>query len=412
MITSGIFILPGSQPAGSDQVVVINNCLPGMPCSAGVVSGEVISGTAPISQPVGVIMPVASSFYGLEMDVESEVSSTQRSTQKVEQLLQDQNGGLLGRVVVSEGPAYGSEIVASVARAWALASLIALVLAGGVGWLVSRRITAPVLRLTEVTTQMAQGDLSARVRTDTQDEFGRLGRSFDQMAEQIEGLVSTLRRFVADAAHELNTPITVLQTDLELARTAPDEHERARLMERLAGQVERLHVLVRSLLDLSRLEGKAGLKQHERVDLTSLAQSVSEVYASRAEQAGLFFELKLPDEPITVTGDPAQLRSALENLLDNALKFTPSDGTVRLVLARQAQQVFLIVEDTGIGIPEDDLPLLFRRFHRGRNAAAYPGNGLGLAIVEQIARLHGGSVKAENLAPGVRFTLLLDLKEV
>jgi signal transduction histidine kinase len=228
------------------------------------------------------------------------------------------------------------------------------------------------------------------------------------MAEQIEGLVSTLRRFVADAAHELNTPITVLQTDLELARTAPDEDERARLMERLAGQVERLHVLVRSLLDLSRLEGKAGLKQHERVDLTGLAQSVSEFYASRAEQAGLFFELQLPDEPITVTGDPAQLRSALENLLDNALKFTPPNGTVRLVLARQDQQVFLIVEDTGIGIPEDDLPLLFRRFHRGRNAAAYPGNGLGLAIVEQIARLHGGSVKAENLAPGVRFTLRLD----
>ena len=406
-LSSGIFLMSSNPATTANQVIVVNNCLPGEPCSTGAIGGEIISGTSTITQPVGVILPLVSSFYGLEMNLDPEASSTHRSTQKVEQNLQDENGTLLGRIIVSEGPAYGSEIVSSVARAWALASLIALVVASVVGLLASRRITTPVLRLTNVTAQMAQGDLSARSGTYPNDEFGILGRSFDQMAEQIENLVGTLRRFVADAAHELNTPITVLQTDLELARTTTDAVERTHLLNQLAEQIERLHILISSLLDLSRLEGKADLRTHETVDLTSLVSMMSELYASRAEQAGLNFYLEMPDETITVTGDLAQLQSALENLLDNALKFTPTDGTVRLCLQKHEKQVVLVVEDTGIGIPEEDLPLLFKRFHRGRNAAAYPGNGLGLAIVDQIARIHGGYVRAEALHPGMRFTLQL-----
>jgi len=265
-----------------------------------------------------------------------------------------------------------------------------------------------LLHLTKVTAQMAQGDLTVRSGAASADEFGELGRSFDQMAEQIESLVDTLRRFVADAAHELNTPITALQTDLELARTTTDPNERARLMERLAGQIGRLHVLVRSLLDLSRLEGKSSLPLHEPVNLTSLIQMISEPFASRSEQAELEFVLELTEQTVNVSGDAAQLRTVLENLLDNAIKFTPPGGTVRLHLEQQDARAVLTVEDSGIGIPDDDLPLLFQRFHRGRNAAAYPGNGLGLAIVDQIARLHGGSVGAENTSPGVRFTLTLD----
>jgi signal transduction histidine kinase len=410
-VSSGIFLLPGLDQAAANQMIVINDCSPGLPCTtqsfnnAG--SGEVISGTASSVQPVGVVMPLAGSIYGFEMAIEPETSAARRSSQQVEQVLQDADGKELRRVVVSEGPAYGAEILASVARAWGLASLIALVMAGGVGWLVSRRITRPVLHLTGVTAQMAQGDLSARSGADSQDEFGMLGRSFDQMAGQIENLVGALRRFIADAAHELNTPITALQTDMELARTTTDPDERQRLLERLSGQVNRLHMLVRSLLDLSRLEAKAGQRSFEAVDLNDLVETVSEVYASRAEQAAIAFVLDLPAETVTISGDPNQLRAALENLLDNALKFTPEDGRVCLRLVEQKQDVLLIVEDSGIGIPEEDLPLLFRRFHRGRNAAAYPGNGLGLAIVEQIARLHNGSVSAENLPSGVRFTLRL-----
>jgi signal transduction histidine kinase len=110
-----------------------------------------------------------------------------------------------------------------------------------------------------------------------------------------------------------------------------------------------------------------------------------------------------------VLGEEAELRAALTNLLDNALKFTPEGGRISLGFRQEDGVAVLWVEDTGIGIPEADLPLLFQRFHRGRNAAAYPGSGLGLAIVKAIAERHGGQVQAERAEPGARFILRLPL---
>ncbi|MBE9509170.1 MAG: HAMP domain-containing histidine kinase, partial [Chloroflexi bacterium] len=161
------------------------------------------------------------------------------------------------------------------------------------------------------------------------------------------------------------------------------------------------------LLDLSRIEAGAPAEAHAPVELTPLVQETSELYASQAEQSGLTFDLTLPETPVTVQGDEAQLRRALGNLLDNAIKFTPEDGAISVALRQEGEGVELSVEDTGIGVPKDDLPHLFSRFHRGRNAAAYPGSGLGLAIVKAIVEAHGGTVAAGNTARGSRFTLRL-----
>ncbi len=179
-------------------------------------------------------------------------------------------------------------------------------------------------------------------------------------------------------------------------------------MRRAQVQVRRLELLTEGLLDLSRIE--AGERAaRDPVALVPLVQEVSELYASQAEQAGLAFELALPDGPVTVWGDEAQLRRALGNLLDNGIKFTPEGGAVRVALCREEAGgwALLSVEDSGIGIPTDDVPFLFSRFHRGRNAAAYPGSGLGLAIVKAIVEGLGGQVAVENAAPGTRFTLRL-----
>lgn len=115
--------------------------------------------------------------------------------------------------------------------------------------------------------------------------------------------------------------------------------------------------------------------------------------------------LNLPPEPIEIKGQADQLRRAIGNLIDNAIKFTPEGGTVTIDLQRGDGSIELCVSDTGIGIPADDLPQLFSRFHRGRNAAGYPGNGLGLAIVKAIVEAHGGAVGAENTAQGTRFCI-------
>jgi signal transduction histidine kinase len=346
-------------------------------------------------------MPVVGTPYGFGLNVES-VSDERRSDQVVRWPLYDSAGKQLGSVELSHGPAYGLEVVSNVARGWAIAGAIAVLLAAGAGWLVSRSISAPLLALTHVTTQMAGGDLTARAAIVRQDEFGLLARSFNRMADQVEDTVSTLRRFVSDAAHEIHTPLTALHTNLELA---PDDE----FVEQARVQVERLERLSGELLDLSRIEASAEAQPRAPVALAALVREASELHASRAEQAGLTFHLALPEISPTVRGDAAQLRRALDNLLDNAVKFTPAGGKVSVGLREEGERVTLWVEDTGIGIPAEDLSLLFSRFHRGRNATQYPGSGLGLAIVKAVAEAHGGQVRAENTEGGARFTLRLPL---
>jgi signal transduction histidine kinase len=266
-----------------------------------------------------------------------------------------------------------------------------------------------VLALTAATAHMAAGDLGTRAVVAGEDEFGCLGLSFNVMAGRVETTIRALRRFVSDAAHELHTPLTALRTNLELAAGEGIDSARLAFIERAQEQVERLETLAGDLLDLSRIEAGVNNDQPISLDLMALVRRTSELYASRAEQAGLSFDLDVPEGTITIQGNQERVSRALGNLLDNAIKFTPGGGAVSLSLRQQGQWAELWVQDTGIGIPTDDLPQLFSRFHRGHNATAYPGSGLGLAIVAAIVEGHGGQVAAENTASGARFCLRLPL---
>jgi signal transduction histidine kinase len=353
-------------------------------------------------------MPVAGALYGFGLNSDV-VLDERRSNQVVRQPFADEAGTLLGYVELSDGPAYGRDILDSVARGWALSSAVAVLLAAGAGWLVSRRISAPVLALTAATARMAAGDLGARAGVAGEDEFGRLSCSFNIMADRVETTICALRRFVSDAAHELHTPLTALRTNLELAAGEEGDSAQRAFVERAQEQIERLEALTGELLDLSRIEAGLDKNQHALLDLTALTHRTSELYASRAEQAGLAFDLDVPEGAITIRGGEERMARVLGNLLDNAIKFTPGRGMVSVRLRQQGEWAELQVQDTGIGIPVDDLPQLFSRFHRGHNATAYPGSGLGLAIVAAIVEEHGGQVTAENTAPGARFCLRLPL---
>jgi signal transduction histidine kinase len=353
-------------------------------------------------------MPVAGALYGFGLNPDLALDE-RRSNQVVRQPFTDDAGALLGYVELSDGPAYGRDILDSVARGWALSSAVAVLLAAGAGWLVSRRISAPVLALTAATARMAAGDLGARAGVAGEDEFGRLGCSFNAMADRVETTICALRRFISDAAHELHTPLTALRTNLELAAGEGGDSAQLAFVQRAQEQIERLEALTGELLDLSRIEAGLDKNQRAAVDLAALTQRTSELYASRAEQAGLSFELDVPEGAMTIQGNAERMSRALGNLLDNAIKFTPGGGMVSVRLRQQGEWVELQVQDTGIGIPVDDLPQLFSRFHRGHNATAYPGSGLGLAIVAAIVGDHGGQVTAENTASGARFCLRLPL---
>ena len=189
------------------------------------------SGTTPVTDTLkqnllpaggmGIVMSLASSPYGFKIDGTSD-TPLRHSNQVVSLPIADGAGQTLGTVVLSDGPAAGQELVDNVLRGWAVAGAVAVLLAGAAGWLVSRQMTRPLLALTGATQRMAQGDLSARAAVRAGDEFGQLAGSFNDMATRVEETVQTLRHFVADAAHELHTPLTALRTNLELA--TDDQH--------------------------------------------------------------------------------------------------------------------------------------------------------------------------------------------
>ena len=335
-----------------------------------------------------------------------EVSYSVHSAESVEVPIHNDKADMLGLVEVSNGPAYGTEIIEGMTWVLVGAGAVAVLLAAAVGWVISRTMTAPLLLLTTATAQMANGELSTRVDLKRDDEFGLLARSFDEMAQRVEATVTALRRFVADAAHQIHTPLTAVHADLELAASEPDDARRQMFIERALSQLKRLEALTNDLLDLSRLEARVVDERRSLVDLVVLVSEISEAFASRAEQAGIAFNLETSQPSIVAKINEFQFRHAISNLLDNAIKFTPENGTITVSVQRDGDQVELCVNDTGIGISADDLPQLFSRFHRGRNAAAYPGSGLGLAIIKAIIDGHHGQIRVESSAGnGTHFAL-------
>jgi signal transduction histidine kinase len=349
--------------------------------------------------------PLGGGLFGSD----SAKSGAQRSDQQVERPVQTKDQ-TQGSVQLSEGPAYARAALLNTVKAWGLAALLGVLIAALVGWLVAWRLSRPLLVLTEASDQMARGDLSVRTNVTRGDEVGRLASSFDSMAARVEGTVVTLRRFVADAAHEIGTPLTALQADLEIAQTHPESSVRKRFLAQAAGQVERLERLASSLLRLSRLEAGYPSEKPMPLELNALIHRAVDAVASRAEQADIELSLDLAGQEVWITGYEDKLENALGNLLDNALKFTPREGTISVGLRAQSRQARLWVSDTGIGIPKDELPGLFERFRRGRAVSTVPGSGLGLAIVKATAELHGGSIAASSDgARGALFELTLPL---
>jgi HAMP domain-containing protein len=234
-----------------------------------------------------------------------------RSEAIVQQPILGLDGRQLGQLLLSQGPAFGRSILAGVARALAVAGLVAVLLATTVGWLISRRLTRPVLELVEVTEQMSAGDLGVRADIARGDELGQLALSFNRMAERIEATVATLRNFVADAAHEMNTPLTALRTNLELAARPGSADP---LLTSALDQAARLEKLNDDLVQLSRIEGGIGLESVGPVDLGRHLTRLSERYAAQAEQAGLAFEMTMaertpePGRSITWSTTPSSSR--------------------------------------------------------------------------------------------------------
>jgi two-component system sensor histidine kinase MprB len=284
---------------------------------------------------------------------------------------------------------------------WVLVVLCAVgtALAAAVSRLVARRVLKPVADLTAAAEHIeATGDLDRRIASTDEDELGRLSRRFDAMLERVgasqaalAASLDTQRRLVADASHELRTPVTSLRTNAEVLRDAGDlsAGEREALLGDVVAQAEELGELVTDIIELARDGDTGAAVEDVRLD---------RLVAEAVERARLF----TPDvafaadvEPCVVEAAPDRLGRAVNNLLDNAAKHSPPGASVE-VRVRAGE---LSVRDHGAGVPAADAPHVFDRFYRGANARGRPGSGLGLAIVRQVAEAHGGTAAVEE-APG------------
>jgi signal transduction histidine kinase len=290
--------------------------------------------------------------------------------------------------------------------AGAIAAVIALVLAR---WL-ARGMTQPLRDMAEASRRMQTGDYSTRIHTTTRDEVGQLAEAFNRMSRELENLEASRRDLVANVSHELKTPIAAIRAHLENLLDGVEQPNDHTLQVMLA-QSERLGRLVEQLLDLSKLESGEVPLRREPVALAPLVDRVrSEIEVACADRAVRVVTSLSADLP-TIEADAERVHQVIFNLVDNAVRFTPEGGEVRIEARRHNGSVEVSVADTGVGIPAEALPRLFERFYRVDAARARDdggGTGIGLAIARSVVEAHGGVIRAES-APGHGAVFTFDL---
>lgn len=289
-----------------------------------------------------------------------------------------------------------------------LAALLALPLALGVAFLVTRQMNARVAAIAGVAGKVAAGDLSHRIATfGSRDPFDRLGAALNAMLARIEMLMTELQTLADSLAHDLRSPLGRIRGRAErlLART-PDEEGQGLLVD-LIGETEVLLKLLTATLEVSRAEAGVGRDRFEPVDLVALVTGLAEVYGPVAEDDGVALGLEAPPTPVVLPGSQQLLAQALANLIENALKYGRGGGSITLSLASDDDVVRLSVADQGPGIPPDRHAEALRKFGRLDPARSEPGTGLGLALVAAVGRLHGGDLELADNRPGLRATLVL-----
>lgn len=315
------------------------------------------------------------------------------------------NGRTVGWLVLApfEEGAEGAEqrFARSQARSVAGVAVLALLMAGGLAWWLSLRLTRPVTQLARATHQLAAGHHDVRVALDRHDEIGVLADDFNRLAETLERNQSLRQAFLADVSHELRTPLAVLRGEVEALQDGVRPLTRDAVAS-LQAEVMQLEKLVNDLNELALSDVGALSYRLQPLDLAALAQQVAAPHAHALQRLGLTLSLDLPTQPVPVLGDAARLRQLLDNLLTNSGRYTDAPGQVVLRVASSGGQAQLTVNDSAPGVPAAELARLFDRLYRvdaSRNRDS-GGVGLGLAIARNIVQAHQGHIGASPSALG------------
>jgi signal transduction histidine kinase len=292
---------------------------------------------------------------------------------------------------------------------WVLICGLALafpILAGAIAIRSFRGMVNPLARVMAAADEVAEGDFSVRVPEKGSGEFGRLARSFNRMVAELERADQQRRNLTADVAHELRTPIHIIQGNLEGIADGvyqPTDEQ----MELLLNETRQLSRLVEDLRTLSLAEAGQLRLERDELDASELLSDTATSFSGQAEAAGVDVQLEIDQESgsLTLFGDAGRLDQVVSNLVANALGHTQPEGVIKLRAWADRESVFIQVSDNGHGIPAEDLPYIFDRFWRGESSRE-SSSGLGLAIARQLVQAHGGSISVESeLNEGTTFTI-------
>ena len=300
------------------------------------------------------------------------------------------------------------ELRNSMYGAMILASGIAVVISCLIGYLVANGVVSPIKKITQTAQEIKSGNLSARTNLVGTDEISQLGMTFDDMAQSIESDRELERRLTSDVAHELRTPLMAMQATIEAMADGvmPADAENLNMLD---NEVVRLGKLVDAMLKLSRLENRSNPMNEQELDLGETLEELAFNQQMLMEESGLEFEYSYEPE-IMVMADPDLIKQATANLLSNAVRYTPAGGKVTMEVRRHNVMAQIIVQDTGIGMKQEDLKHIFSRFWRadsGRERSS-GGLGIGLAIVKEIVDRHNGWVHVES-EEGVGSTFTINI---
>jgi signal transduction histidine kinase len=311
-----------------------------------------------------------------------------------------------GTLVVAKPKAELRERWFTLIERLALAGLVGILVAGALAWYLSRRITKPVEALVEAANEIAEGRYDVEVpRVQSGDEIGHLSASFGEMAVQLREAEELERNFLMTVSHELRTPLTAIRGHVEALRegVAQDEESRRESLGVIAAEAARLERLVGDVLDLAKLDRRRFTLRHEEVDMGRLLERAYATFAEEARRRGIDYRQVIGARPVIIA-DGDRVLQIISNLLSNAFRWTPDGGSVELALDQENGTISVAVEDSGPGIPEDEVDRIFRPFW-SRDGG---GTGLGLAIARELASAHGGQILLETEpGRGTRFELLL-----
>ena len=294
-----------------------------------------------------------------------------------------------------------------------LISAVALIGSGVVSYYTAYRVINPFIEMNHAVQCYSRGDFSTRIPVEGKDEAAQLGKSLNEMAEQLRGLEDTRRSFVANVSHELRSPLTSMKGFLEAMQdgTIPPENY-PEYIEIVLNETRRMVTLVNDLLDLARIESGTIQLNFEVFDINELIRRTLLTFEARLIENEMEMEVRFAQEQCTVFADPAQIGQVLRNLIDNAIKYSPKGRSIAVSTYSMRKTVYVTVRDNGIGIPQEDVPHVFDRFYKVEKAhtpTPQMGSGLGLSIVKRIIESHGQSITVRSArGRGTQFTFTLE----